>query len=161
MKVHWIGLGIPGRLGVSRRPDGGALDEQFARRGHGVVDHVVNLLEPEAAASTGLAGEGAACEPHGVGFCNFPITDDGLPPNVEHYHRVAHAIDRRLPAGQARVMHCRAGLDRAPSLANGALIASGMNIDGAVLRVGRACGRPAAETDEQYEFHKAFAAGEM
>ena len=50
MKVHWIGLDTPGRLGVSRRPDGETLDEQIARLQHGMVDHVVSLLEPAEAA---------------------------------------------------------------------------------------------------------------
>ena len=161
MKVHWIGLDTPGRLGVSRRPDGETLDEQIARLQHGMVDHVVSLLEPAEAASLGLADEAAACERHGVGFYNFPIIDHGVPANVEHYRRVAHAMDRRLRAGQALVVHCRAGLGRAPSLAISALVAGGMNVDEAILRVGRARGRPVPETDEQYEFLKAFAAGRV
>ena len=160
MKVYWIGLDTPGRLGVSRRPDGGeALDGQIAKLQHGMVDHVVSLLRPDEAAALGLAEEAAACERHGVGFYNFPIVDHGLPANVEHYRRVAHAMDRRLRAGQALVVHCRAGLGRAPSLAISALVAGGMNIDEAILRVGRARGRPVPETDQQYEFLKAFAAG--
>lgn len=160
MKVYWIGLDTPGRLGVSRRPDGGAaLDEQIARLAHGMVDHVVSLLEPAEASSLGLADEAAACERHGVGFYNFPITDHGLPANVEHYRRVAHAMDRRLRAGQALIVHCRAGLGRAPSLAISALVAGGMNVDEAILRVGRARGRPVPETDEQLAFLRAFAAG--
>ncbi|MCS6626482.1 hypothetical protein N0B44_26520 [Roseibacterium beibuensis] len=162
MKVYWIGLDTPGRLGVSRRPDGGeALDAQIDRLAHGMVDHVVSLLEPAEAASLGLAEEGAVCERHGVGFYNFPITDHGVPADVDHYRRVAHAMDRRLRAGQALVVHCRAGLGRAPSLAISALIAGGMNVDEAILRVGRARGRPVPETDEQYEFLKAFAAGQV
>lgn len=159
MKVHWIGLDTPGRLGVSRRPDGETLDEQIARLQHGMVDHVVSLLEPAEAASLGLADEAAACERHGVGFYNFPIVDHGIPANVEHYRRVAHAMNRRLRAGQALVVHCRAGLGRAPSLCISTLVAGGMNVDEAILRVGRARGRPVPETDEQYEFLKAFAAG--
>ena len=160
MKVCWIGLDIPGRLGVSRRPAGGdALDEQIARLAHGMVDHVVSLLEPEEAASLGLADEAVVCERHGVGFYNFPITDHGLPVNIEHYRRVAHAMDRRLRAGQALVVHCRAGLGRAPSLAISTLVAGGMNVDEAILRVGRARGRPVPETDEQLAFLRTFAGG--
>lgn len=160
MKVHWIGLDTPGRLGVSRRPDGGeALNAQIEKLGHGMVDHVVSLLQPDEAASLGLAEQAAVCERHGVGFYNFPIVDHGVPENVEHYRRVAHAMDRRLRAGQALVVHCRAGLGRAPSLAISTLVAGGMNVDEAILRVGRARGRPVPETDEQYEFLKAFAAG--
>lgn len=162
MKVYWIGLDTPGRLGVSRKPDGGdALDAQIAKLAHGMVDHVVSLLEPGEAAKFGLADEAAVCERHGVGFYNFPVTDHGLPVNVEHYRRVAQAMDRRLRAGQALVVHCHAGLGRAPSLAISALIAGGMNVDEAILRVGRARGRPVPETDEQYEFLKAFAAGRV
>ena len=162
MKVYWIGLDTPGRLGVSRKPDGGeALNAQIERLGHGMVDHVISLLEPEEAAKLGLAEQAAVCERHGVGFYNFPVTDHGLPVNVEHYRRVAHAMDRRLRAGQALVVHCHAGLGRAPSLAISALIAGGMNVDEAILRVGRARGRPVPETDEQLAFLRAFAAGEV
>lgn len=159
MKVYWIGLDTPGRLGVSRKPDGGdALDGQMEHLHRGMVDHVVSLLEPDEAAEFGLAEQGAAAERHGVGFYNFPIVDHGLPGNFEHYARVARAIDGRLRSGQAIVIHCRAGLGRAPSLAICALIAGGMNADEAILRVGRARGRPVPETDEQYAFVKAFAA---
>ncbi|HYD28686.1 hypothetical protein [Brevundimonas sp.] len=126
-----------------------------------MVDHVVSLLEPDEAARLGLAEKAAVCERRGVGFYNFPVVDHGLPVNIAHYRRVAHAMDRRLRAGQALVVHCHAGLGRAPSLAISALIAGGMNVDEAVLRVGRARGRPVPETDEQLAFLRAFAAGEV
>lgn len=162
MKIHWIGLDTPGRLGVSRKPEGGErLEAQMERLAHGMVDHVVSLLEPLEAEAAGLAEEAAACERHGVGFYNFPITDHGVPANIDHYRRVAHTIDRRLRAGQALVIHCRAGLGRAPSLAISALIQGGMNADEAILRVGRARGRPVPETDEQLAFLRAFAAGRV
>lgn len=162
MKIHWIGLDTPGRLGVSRRPDGGdALEAQIAELHHGMIDEVISLLQPEEASALGLDAEAAVCERHGVGFYNLPIVDHGVPENIDHYRRVAHAMDRQLRAGQAIVVHCRAGLGRAPSLAISALVAGGMNVDEAVLRVGRARGRPVPETDEQYEFLKAFAAGEV
>jgi len=159
MNIYWIGLDHPGRLGVSRKPDGGeALDGEMTELAHGMVDHVVSLLEPAEAQALGLAEEAAAAERHGVGFYNFPITDHGVPANPEHYRRVAHAVDRRLRAGQAIVIHCRAGLGRAPSLAICALIEGGMNADEAILRVGRARGRPVPETDDQLAFIRDFAA---
>lgn len=159
MKVFWIGLDTPGRLGVSRKPEGGeALDGQMARLAHGMVDHVVSLLEPTEAEVAGLADEGVAAARHGIGFYNHPVIDHGVPDNVDHYRLAAEAIDGRLRAGQAIVIHCRAGLGRAPSLAICALISGGMNADEAVLRVGRARGRPVPETDEQMAFIQAFAA---
>jgi predicted protein tyrosine phosphatase len=158
MKVYWIGLDTPGRLGISRKPEGGdALDGQMQILHLGMVDHVVSLLEPAEAEAFGLADEGEAARRHGVGFYNFPIVDHGLPTNVEHYRRVANAIDGRLRAGQAIVIHCRAGLGRAPSLAICALVAGGMNVEEAVLRVGKARGRPVPETDEQLAFVQDFA----
>ncbi|WP_439470872.1 protein-tyrosine phosphatase family protein [Brevundimonas sp.] len=159
MKVYWIGLDTPGRLGVSRKPEGGdALDAQMEHLHRGMVDHVVSLLEPAEAAEFGLAEEGEAAQRHGIGFYNFPIVDHGLPGNVDHYVRVARAVDARLRSGQAIVIHCRAGLGRAPSLAICSLVAGGMNVDEAVLRVGRARGRPVPETDEQLAFVQSFAA---
>ena len=108
MKIHWIGLDTPGRLGVSRKPEGGErLEAQMARLAHGMVDHVVSLLEPLEAEAAGLAEEAAACERHGVGFYNFPITDHGVPANIDHYRRVAHTIDRRLRAGHGPVWDVR------------------------------------------------------
>ena len=79
MKIHWIGLDTPGRLGISRRPDGGeALDGQMAKLAHGMVDHVVSLLEPAEAADLGLADEGGAAERHGIGFYNVSELTGGL-----------------------------------------------------------------------------------
>lgn len=159
MKIYWIGLDTPGRLGISRKPDGGeALDGQMAKLAHGMVDHVVSLLEPSEAADLGLADEAGAAERNGVGFYNFPIVDHGVPADAVHYRRVASAIDGRLRAGQTLVIHCRAGLGRAPSLAISALIEGGMNADEAILRVGKARGRPVPETDEQLTFLRQFAA---
>ena len=61
MKIYWIGLDAPGRLGISRKPDGGeALDGQMARLADRRVDHVVSLLEPAEAAELGLADEAGA-----------------------------------------------------------------------------------------------------
>ncbi|KQW81835.1 protein-tyrosine phosphatase family protein [Brevundimonas sp. Root1279] len=162
MNVHWIPLDHPGRLGVSRRPDGGDhLDGEMSALAHGMVDQVVSMLETAEAEMLGLGGEREAAHRHGLGFYNFPIPDHGVPPNVGHYRRAAAAIDKRLRSGQSLVIHCRAGLGRAPSMAISALICGGMNPDEAILRVGRARGRPVPETDEQYEFLKAFAAGEL
>lgn len=159
MKIYWIGLDTPGRLGISRKPDGGeALEGQMATLAHGIVDHVVSLLEPAEAAELGLADEGGAAQRNGVGFYNFPIVDHGVPADVVHYRRVASAVDGRLRAGQTLVIHCRAGLGRAPSLAIAALIEGGMNADEAILRVGKARGRPVPETDEQLAFLRQFAA---
>ena len=160
MKIYWIGLDTRGRLGISRKPDGGeALDAQMARLAHGMVDHVVSLLEPAEAAELGLADEGAAAGRNGVGFYNFPITDHGVPADPVYYRRVATAIERRLDVGQTIVIHCRAGLGRAPSLAIAALIEGGLHPDEAVLKVGKARGRPVPETDEQLAFIREFAAG--
>lgn len=162
MRVYWIGLDTPGRLGVSRRPEGDqALDGQMAGLARGMVDHVVSLLEVDEATQLGLADEAATCERHGLGFYNFPVPDHGLPANAEYYRRVAGAIDRRLRARQSLVLHCRAGLGRAPSLAVCALVSGGMNVDEAVLRVGRARGCPVPETDGQLAFLQAFAAGRV
>lgn len=160
MKIYWIGLDTPGRMGISRKPEGGeALDGQMARLAHGMVDHVVSLLEPAEAAELGLADEGKAAERNGIGFYNFPIVDHGVPADPVYYRRVATAVERRLNAGQAIVIHCRAGLGRAPSLAIAALIVGGVHPDEAILRVGRARGRPVPETDEQLAFIRDFAAG--
>ena len=160
MRIYWIGLETAGRLGISRKPDGGeALDGQMARLAHGMVDQVVSLLEPAEAAGLGLADEGGAAERNGIGFYNFPVQDHSVPADVVHYRRVAKAIERRLNDGQTLVIHCRAGLGRAPSLAIAALIEAGLHPDEAILRVGKARGRPVPETDEQLAFIRAFAAG--
>lgn len=160
MKIYWIGLDTRGRLGISRRPDGGeALDAEMAGLAHGMVDHVVSLLEPAEAADLGLADEGGAAERNGIGFYNFPIIDHGVPADPVHYRRAAAAIKGRLVAGQSIVIHCRAGLGRAPSLAIATLIECGVHPDEAVLRVGKARGRPVPETDEQLAFLRDFAAG--
>ena len=160
MKIYWIGLDGPGRLGISRKPDGSeALEGQMAHLAERRVDQVVSLLEPAEAADLGLADEGGAAERHGMGFYNFPITDHGVPANPAYYRRVASAVERRLNAGQTIVIHCRAGLGRAPSLAIAALIEAGFHPDEAILRVGKARGRPVPETDEQLVFLRDFAAG--
>src|SRR5690606_4295454 len=92
MKIHWIGLNTTGRLGVSRKPDGGeALDEQMAGLSHGMVDQVISMLEPDEAHTLGLADEGGAAERHGVGFFNFPIPDHGVPTDVAAYRKTAQA----------------------------------------------------------------------
>jgi protein-tyrosine phosphatase len=55
------------------------------------------------------------------------------------------------------VIHCNAGLGRAPTLACCLLVAGGLHPDEAVLRVGAARGRTVPEMDSQYAFIHAFA----
>ena len=80
-----------------------------------------------------------------------------MPPDVAAFDRLVKRLRKRLEAGERMVIHCNAGLGRAPTLACCLLVAGGLHPDEAVLRVGAARGRTVPEMDSQYAFIHAFA----
>ena len=157
MEIHWIPQDTPGSLGVSRRPPGGEAMEAVLVANLGYVDRVVTLLEADEAERLEIADEARVCKAHGVAFDNLPVPDHDIPPDVAAFDRLVKRLRKRLEAGERMVIHCNAGLGRAPTLACCLLVAGGLHPDEAVLRVGAARGRTVPEMDSQYAFIHAFA----
>jgi len=157
MEIHWIPQDTPGSLGVSRRPPGGEAMEAVLVANLGYVDRVVTLLEPEEVERLDIVREAEVCKAHGVAFDNLPVPDHDIPADVAAFDRLVKKLRKQLLAGERMVIHCNAGLGRAPTLACCLLVAGGLHPDEAVLRVGAARGRTVPEMDSQYAFIHAFA----
>lgn len=84
-----------------------------------------------------------------------PIPDLSAPP-IEHARSIAAEINERLDAGKSLLVHCGAGIGRAPTLAICALLGRGYALDELIQAV--ADSRPMAgpETGDQQDLVKAI-----
>lgn len=156
--LYWIATESPGRLAVAARPRGGPhLDVEIEAWRAAGVDIVVSLLTGDEAAELGLTGEAGACEARGLGFLSLPVPDGGVPAAPRVVADLASALDASLSRGRGVVIHCRAGLGRAPLLAACVLVAGGLAPGTALGRIGASRGCRVPETAEQRSWVAAFA----
>ncbi|MFN4288563.1 MAG: hypothetical protein ACK4E3_08720 [Brevundimonas sp.] len=162
MRIFWIKTDGPGRLGITPRPDGGDdLETEIIDWRDDGVDVVVSMLETAEAEALGLAREAELCARHGIIFANVPVRDHDIPVDLPHYREVAQALASRMAAGEKIVIHCRAALGRAPSLAACVLIERGMSAGRALEIVGKARKHRVPETDAQTAFVWAYGSGQL
>jgi hypothetical protein len=104
---------------------------------------VVALHEPEA-------GEGEAWQVHGVRFYCVP-TRDWVQISVSRFDRVVEIVSACLNAGTPVLLHCLAGINRAPTFVAAVLCQTlGMNVDKAlaVVKSRRAAAKPTSEQEK-------------
>lgn len=104
---------------------------------------VVALHEPEA-------GEAEAWQVHGVRFYCVP-TRDWVQIPMSRFDRVVEMISAGLNAGTPVLLHCLAGINRAPTFAAALLCQTrGMNVDQAlaVVKSKRASAKPTSEQEK-------------
>jgi protein-tyrosine phosphatase len=149
-EIYWITVPTLGRLAIVPRPRGGDWLEEEAKQWHSAgIDIVVSLLTKEETNNLDLAEERAACEAAGILFLEFPIVDRSVPTSKKALLDLASELAGRLNEGRTIAIHCRQGLGRAPLVAICILMATGIDLETALQRVGAARGCPVPETGEQ------------
>lgn len=148
--AYWIETGIPARLAIMPRPNGGRYleDEMRAlqREGAGVL---VSLLTPEEEIELDLQDERAACSAYGMRFRCFPIPDHDVPGSAEAFLRLIETLHRDLLQGQGIVAHCRGGIGRSSLLLASLLCREGLSASEAFRRISHARRMRTPETPEQ------------
>ncbi|MBK6688764.1 MAG: dual specificity protein phosphatase family protein [Deltaproteobacteria bacterium] len=158
-QVYWIGVGAPGRLGISLRPRGGdwLTDDVKAWRATG-VDTVVSLLTQDEVTELELQQEPILCQAAGIKFYSMPIPDRGLPTSRAEIERLVAVLLRDLRGSRTVVVHCRHGIGRSSLMAASVLVAAGEAPDAALSAIQAARGRPVPDTEEQAGWIRAYPA---
>jgi protein-tyrosine phosphatase len=155
---YWIETGQTGRLAILPRPRGGDwLEDEVRGWTRDGIDTVVSVLEPDEAASLGLADEAQTVEQAGIRFVSLPIPDRGIPESRSVVARITGALAESIVAGQRVGLHCRQGVGRSAVLAACILIALGTDPAAALARIAAARGLPVPETPEQRQWVMDFA----
>jgi protein-tyrosine phosphatase len=148
--AYWIETGIPAKLAIMPRPNGGNdLEGEIRTLKREGADVLVSLLTPEEEADLGLEYERAACSGHGIKFRSFPIPDRRVPASAEAFLKFIDSLHQDLLQGRSIVAHCRAGIGRSSLLLASLLRREGLSTDDAFRRITHARGMLVPDTAEQ------------
>ena len=160
--LYWINGPWPGRLAIMPRPRGDDWLEDDVRSWHYAgVDAVVSVLTHDEETELRLAGEESYCRENGIPFYSLEIPDRDVPPSECAFVELLSKLTTLLADGRNVAIHCRQGLGRAPLVAMGLLIQSGIEPEVAIRRVVSARGCKVPETDEQRKWIDAFAESQL
>jgi ADP-ribosyl-[dinitrogen reductase] hydrolase len=147
-----------GRIGICACPGGsapGAASRDLAVDLDRVVAWgaaaVITLVRPRELERLGVGGLGDAVRQRGMAWHHLPIHDMDTPRAAFEaaWHIVGAELRGRLRRGDDVLIHCRAGLGRAGTIAARLLVELGTHPDEAVAAV-RASRPGAIETDSQH-----------
>lgn len=148
--AYWIETGLPAKLAIMPKPDGGkqldAAIRNLKREGASVL---VSLLPPDEAFELGLEHERAACDAQGLLFRNFPIPDRGIPESTEAFLTFLEVLHNDLLKSRSIVAHCFAGIGRSSLLLAALLRREGLSTDDAFRRITQARRALVPDTPEQ------------
>ena len=148
--AYWIETGIPAKLAIMPKPDGGKrLEAAIRSLKRDGADVLVSLLPPDEAFDLGLEHERAVCSGHGILFRSFPITDRGIPASTEAFLKFLDTLHHDLLLGRSIVAHCFAGIGRSSLLLASLLRREGLSTDEAFRRITQARRALVPDTPEQ------------
>ncbi len=153
--VYWVDAPLAGRIAVVERPRGAA---SFAALKSTGVDVLVSMLETGEALEVGLGDASRWAAAADIEFLALPITDHGIPSDVDAVARAVEHVRERLRDGQGVAAHCYAGLGRSPLFVAATLIASGYAASDAIKRISEARGFAVPEMKAQHTWLQNFAA---
>ena len=148
--AYWIDTGLPAKLAIMPKPNGGKHLESAIRdlKREG-ADVLVSLLPPDEEFELGLEHERAACDGHGIKFRSFPIPDRDIPESAEAFLKFIDTLHYDLLQGRSIVAHCRAGIGRSSLLLAALLRREGLSTDDAFRRITQARRMLVPDTPEQ------------
>ncbi len=151
--MYWI-LGLEnGRLTTMPKPDGGELLlptlQSWKDAG---VDVVVSLLTKAEIETAVLQQEESLCQQSGLQFINFPITDYGVPENLEATLSMITQLEQLVSKGKNIAVHCWGGIGRSTTIVAATLIKLGFEADTVFDVIGKARGHQVPDTKEQKQW---------
>ncbi|WP_424170148.1 hypothetical protein [Terracidiphilus sp.] len=148
--VFWIGGDDAPPLAIVLRPRGEDwLEDELRRLKQNGIDTIVSMIEPQEAASLGLAEEAEKARGAGLQFVSFPIPDRNLPPNMAEFREFVSNLAERLKSSEHIGIHCRASIGRATIAGACTLIHLGWRPQAALMAIEKARGVPVPDTFEQ------------
>ena len=148
--AYWIETGIPAKLAIMPKPNGGKhLENEIRNLKREGADVLVSLLTPDEEFDLGLEHERAACDGHGIKFRSFPIPDRDIPESAEAFLKFIDTLHYDLLQGRSIVAHCRAGIGRSSLLLAALLRREGLSTDDAFRRITQARRMLVPDTPEQ------------
>lgn len=148
--AYWIETGIPAKLAIMPRPNGGKhLEDEIRLLKREGADVLVSLLTLAEQADLALELERAACSGHGILFRSFPIPDRDVPSSPAAFLHFLETLHEDLLQGRSIVAHCRAGIGRSSLLLASLLRREGLSTDDAFRRITHARGMLVPDTAEQ------------
>src|SRR5262245_50122561 len=134
--LYWIPVPWPGRLAIMPRPRGGDwLEDEVRSWRMAGVDVVVSLLENDEVADLQLESERELCLQNEVEYIAFPVPDRGVPSSFKTTTELVRRLEGLLSSGQNVAIHCRQGIGRSALLATCLLVASGLDVAVAFVKV--------------------------
>lgn len=153
--VYWVDAPLAGRIAIVERPRGAASFVAMKSTG---IDALVSMLEVEEAFEIGLGDAPRWAAAAGIEFLPLPVTDHGIPSDVDVVTSAIDHVRDRLRTGQGVAAHCYAGLGRSPLFVAATLIASGYAAPDAIRRISDARGFAVPEMKSQHDWLHSFAA---
>ena len=148
--AYWIETGIPAKLAIMPKPNGGKhLEGEIRLLKREGADVLVSLLTPDEEFDLGLEHERAACDGHGIRFRSFPIPDRGIPESTEAFLSFIETLHNDLLQGRSIVAHCFAGIGRSSLMLASLLRREGLSADDAFRRITQARRALVPDTPEQ------------
>ena len=148
--AYWIETGIPAKLAIMPRPNGGKqLEGEIRLLKREGADVLVSLLTPEEEEELALEHERAACSGYGIKFRSFPIPDRRVPDSAEAFLKFIDSLHDDLLNKRSIVAHCRAGIGRSSLLLAALMRREGLSTDDAFRRITQARGMLVPDTAEQ------------
>jgi predicted protein tyrosine phosphatase len=148
--AYWIETGIPAKLAIMPKPDGGKhLEAAIRSLKRDGADVLVSLLPPDEAFDLGLEHERAACDGHNIIFRSFPIPDRGIPESTQAFLNFIETLHNDLLKNRSIVAHCFAGIGRSSLLLASLLRREGLSTDDAFRRITQARRALVPDTPEQ------------
>ena len=148
--AYWIETGIPAKLAIMPKPNGGKhLEGEIRLLKREGADVLVSLLTPDEEFDLGLEHERAACDGHGIRFRSFPIPDRGIPESTEAFLSFIETLHNDLLQGRSIVAHCFAGIGRSSLLLASLLRREGLSTDDAFRRITQARRALVPDTPDQ------------
>jgi protein-tyrosine phosphatase len=115
------------------------------------------MLAIDEALEIGLENAPRWAAAAGIEFLALPVTDHGIPTDVDAVSRAVDRVCERLRDGRGVAAHCYAGLGRSPLFVAATLISSGYTAPDAIRRISEARGFAVPEMKSQHDWLHSFA----
>lgn len=139
-----------GSLAMMAKPTGGEwIEDTFAAIAQSGITHMVSLLEAAEVYELGLRAAAHLSQQYEIKFTSYPLPDRGLPSSIVSFARFSKGLHSSIVAGDAVVIHCRAGIGRTGLVAAGILLHTGLSPNQAFDHVSQCRGVSVPDTPEQ------------